>query len=245
LASNGCIPLARCRPRIQQATPIHDLTALAQVAMIDGALAGDNAVVVGLPVAGLPPGQKRPAIILGIAGPTAIRIALGAIALELLAVIGLLPAGALLLLGVCWRTWRELRRHHPRTATGALHKTLPQALLQIVLADLAMSFQRARGRRRGLWQPMGAGHRIGAVRHPHGRRRQSALERTGAIALACVGGAADRPLRCGPNDLGGRHAGVRRDDRLTTFIMRCTPRLVRRCDYVPPVVRPSRTNSDR
>jgi len=124
---------------MHQTTLIHDLTALAQVVLIDIALAGDNAVVVGLAVVGLPPGQKRPAIILGIAGATAIRIALGTIALELLAVIGLLLAGGLLLLWVCWRMYRELRRHHPRTAAGPPRKTLGQAMSQIVAADLSMS----------------------------------------------------------------------------------------------------------
>ena len=49
------------------------------------------------------------AIFLGIAGATAIRIALGAIALQLLAVIGLLLAGGLLLLWVCWKLWRDIR----------------------------------------------------------------------------------------------------------------------------------------
>ncbi len=39
-----------------------------------------------------------------------IRIALGAIALQLLAIIGLLLAGGLLLLWVCWKMFRELRR---------------------------------------------------------------------------------------------------------------------------------------
>ncbi|HEY3847492.1 MAG TPA: YjbE family putative metal transport protein [Acetobacteraceae bacterium] len=125
---------------MHQATLIHDLTALAQVVLIDIALAGDNAVVVGLAVAGLPPGQKRRAIVLGIAGATAIRVGLGTIALELLAVIGLLLAGGLLLLWVCWRMYRELRRRHARAATaGTPRKTLPQAMLQIVLADLSMS----------------------------------------------------------------------------------------------------------
>jgi YjbE family integral membrane protein len=125
---------------MHEAMLIRDLTALAQVVLIDIALAGDNAVVVGLAVAGLPAGQKRPAIILGIAGATAIRVALGTVALELLAVIGLLLAGGLLLLWVCWRMFRELRRHHARSAPGANpRKTLPQAMLQIVLADLSMS----------------------------------------------------------------------------------------------------------
>jgi YjbE family integral membrane protein len=125
---------------MHQATLIHDLTALAQVVLIDVALAGDNAVVVGLAVAGLPPRQKRPAIILGIAGATAIRVAMGAIALELLAVIGLLLAGGLLLLWVCWRMYRELRHHHARAAPArAPRTTLPRAMLLIVAADLSMS----------------------------------------------------------------------------------------------------------
>ncbi|HEY8290103.1 MAG TPA: YjbE family putative metal transport protein [Acetobacteraceae bacterium] len=117
----------------------HDLTALLQVVMIDVALAGDNAVVVGLAVAGLPAHQKRPAILLGIAGATVIRIALGAVALQLLEIIGLLLAGGILLLWVCWKMFRELRRsHHTDRSTGG-SKTLGQAMLQIILADVSMS----------------------------------------------------------------------------------------------------------
>jgi YjbE family integral membrane protein len=115
-----------------------DLVALAQVVMIDLALAGDNAVVVGMAVAGLPARQKRSAIILGIGGATLIRIALGAVALQLLAIIGLLLAGGLLLLWVCWRMFRELRRpHHAHEVTA--QKTLRQAMVQIILADVSMS----------------------------------------------------------------------------------------------------------
>jgi YjbE family integral membrane protein len=116
-----------------------DLVALAQVVMIDVALAGDNAVVVGMAVAGLPARQKRPAIFLGIAGATVIRIALGAVALQLLEIIGLLLAGGLLLLWVCWRMFRELRRTHRAGGPAAPGKTLRQAMLQIILADLSMS----------------------------------------------------------------------------------------------------------
>jgi YjbE family integral membrane protein len=116
-----------------------DLVALAQVIMIDVALAGDNAVVVGLAVAGLPARQKRSAILLGIGGATVIRIALGAVALQLLALIGLLLAGGLLLLWVCWKMFRELRRSRRAVAVGGGTKTLRQAMLQIVLADVSMS----------------------------------------------------------------------------------------------------------
>jgi YjbE family integral membrane protein len=115
-----------------------DLIALTQVIMIDVALAGDNAVVVGLAVAGLPSRQQRPAILLGIGAATLIRIAMGAVALQLLALIGLLLAGGVLLLWVCWRMFRELRRprHVVAVADG---KTLRQAMMQIVLADVSMS----------------------------------------------------------------------------------------------------------
>ena len=117
-----------------------DLARLAQVVLIDITLAGDNAVVVALAVAGLPVRQRRPAIVLGIAAATVIRVALGAVALQLLAIIGLLLAGGLLLLWVCWRMYRELCR--PRHAGGAVvarEKTLRQAMMQIALADLSMS----------------------------------------------------------------------------------------------------------
>jgi YjbE family integral membrane protein len=117
-----------------------DLAALAQVIVIDVTLAGDNAIVVGMAVAGLRAQQKRPAILLGILGATAIRIALGAIALKLLAVIGLLLAGGLLLLWVCWKMFRELRRQcDHETSETAGHKTLGQAMTQIILADVSMS----------------------------------------------------------------------------------------------------------
>ena len=117
-----------------------DLARLAQVVLIDITLAGDNAVVVALAVAGLPVRQRRTAIVLGIAAATVIRVALGAVALQLLAIIGLLLAGGLLLLWVCWRMYRELFR--PRHAGGAVvarEKTLRQAMMQIALADLSMS----------------------------------------------------------------------------------------------------------
>jgi YjbE family integral membrane protein len=115
------------------------LAALGQVVLIDLTLAGDNAVVVGLAVSGLPAAQKRPAILVGIAAATLLRIGLGAITLQLLAIVGLLLAGGLLLLWVCWRMYRELRRSGAPAHGSAEAKTLLQAMLQIVLADLSMS----------------------------------------------------------------------------------------------------------
>ena len=117
-----------------------DLSSLAQVVLIDVTLAGDNAVAVGMAVAGLSARQRRPAVLLGVAGATVIRIAMGAVALELLAIIGLLLAGGLLLLWVCWKMFRELRRGTvAHSGPEKPRKTLAQAMTQIVLADVSMS----------------------------------------------------------------------------------------------------------
>jgi YjbE family integral membrane protein len=125
---------------MDQLIQTHELAALAQVVLIDITLAGDNAVVVGLAVAGLPDRQKRPAILVGILGAMVIRIALGYFALTLLRVIGLTLAGGLLLLWVCWKMFRELRRPRRHAGTDETgKKTLGQAMLQITLADVSMS----------------------------------------------------------------------------------------------------------
>src|ERR1700712_1060754 len=85
------------------------VAALFQVVMIDLALAGDNAIVVGMAAAGLPEQQRTRAILFGMAGATALLIMFATITTQLLKVVGLLFAGGLLLLWVCWKMWRELR----------------------------------------------------------------------------------------------------------------------------------------
>ena len=117
-----------------------EFIALLQVLLIDLVLAGDNAIVVGLAVNGLPAEQRKKAIFFGVAAATVMRIAFALVTLQLLAIIGLLFAGGLLLLWVCWRMYRELRTPAAEhgSATGA-PKTLRSAMIQIVLADLSMS----------------------------------------------------------------------------------------------------------
>ena len=112
--------------------------------MIDLVLAGDNAVVIGLAAAGLPQAQRARAILVGIIAATVLRIAFAAVAVELLAIVGLLFAGGILLLWVCWKMWRELRNgaHGEGDITGnvpAKQKTFAQAAWQIVVADISMS----------------------------------------------------------------------------------------------------------
>ncbi len=128
------------------------LTALFQVVMIDLVLAGDNAIVIGLAAAGLPEGQRKKAILIGIVAATALRIGFASITVQLLQIIGLLLAGGVLLLWVCWKMWRELHtsHHQPKmqslssastmdASAGSHQKTLSQAVWQITIADVSMS----------------------------------------------------------------------------------------------------------
>ena len=128
------------------------LAALLQVIMIDLVLAGDNAVVIGLATAGLPAEQRRRAILVGILAATGLRIAFAGVATQLLQVLGLLLAGGILLLWVCWKMWRELRAQSRHGVPGddaaadkgpaagrPRRKTFAQATLQIIVADVSMS----------------------------------------------------------------------------------------------------------
>ena len=80
-----------------------------QVIGIDLVLAGDNAVVIGLAAAGFRRNMRNKAILIGIIAATVLRIGFAAITTQLLAIVGLLLAGGILLLWVCWKMWRELR----------------------------------------------------------------------------------------------------------------------------------------
>ena len=119
--------------------------ALLAVIGIDIALAGDNAVVVGMAAAGLPPEQRRRAIILGIAGAAVLRIIFALMTTQLLAITELVFAGGLLLVWVCYKMYGELRTAHAATSEHAAEafdakpKTFAQAMYQIIVADVSMS----------------------------------------------------------------------------------------------------------
>ena len=132
-------------------------TALLAVIGIDLVLAGDNAIVIGLAAAGLPKEQRGKAILVGIIAATVLRIIFAGLTTQLLQIVGLLLAGGILLLWVCWKMWRELRDGHGdeqrseealtgqdlnadgTIAGGGPTKTFRQAATQIVVADVSMS----------------------------------------------------------------------------------------------------------
>ncbi|MGH6961491.1 MAG: YjbE family putative metal transport protein [Dongiaceae bacterium] len=148
---------------------VAELSALLGVIWIDLVLAGDNAIVVGLAAAGLPRQQRTKVIFIGILAATVLRIVFAFMVTQLMAIIGLLLAGGILLLWVCWKLWRELRQQpHQDAAVDELEagvgdvlptadfdgsmqqpataandrmptKTFSQAVIQIVVADVSMS----------------------------------------------------------------------------------------------------------
>ena len=128
------------------------LGVLASVVVIDVVLAGDNALVVGLAAAGLERDQQRRVIAIGVGIALACRILFAVIAVQLLAVIGLLLAGGLLLLWVAWKMWRDIHTAHAiadlekAVAAGsapalavAPAKSYGAAIWQVAIADVSMS----------------------------------------------------------------------------------------------------------
>lgn len=85
--------------------------AFLQVLAIDLVLAGDNAIVVGALAAGLPAEQRRKVIIIGIVAALVLRIAFALVVTQLMAIVGLIFVGGLLLVWVAWKMWRDLRDH--------------------------------------------------------------------------------------------------------------------------------------
>jgi YjbE family integral membrane protein len=146
-----------CQPMFDFLFSSEALIALGQVIMIDLVLAGDNAIVIGLAAAGLPREQRNKAILVGIVAATVLRIVFAGATTYLLAILGLLLMGGILLLWVSWKMWRELRQGETEDnraleavtgedinadgaiAAGAPRKTFTQAAIQIVVADVSMS----------------------------------------------------------------------------------------------------------
>jgi YjbE family integral membrane protein len=123
------------------------LAAMVQVVLIDLTLASDNAIAIGMAASGLPPPQRRQAIVLGLGAAVVLICGLAFFAVKLLKAggPGLVLAGGLLLLLICWQMWRDLRSHRRRgdsedaDETPKPGKTLLAALLQIFVADISTS----------------------------------------------------------------------------------------------------------
>jgi len=123
-----------------------------QVVFINVVLSGDNAIVVAMAAAGAPAAIRSKVIFYGIGAAVVMRIILSLLAAKFLGVVGILLAGGLLLLWVCWKLYREIAQSNAEhEASEALShvgeaevaaestKTLTEAMWQILVADLSMS----------------------------------------------------------------------------------------------------------
>ena len=165
------------------------LAALFQVLMIDLVLAGDNAVAVGLAAGGLPQEQRKKAIFYGLIAAVVTRIGFALITTELLGIIGLLLAGGLLLLWVCWKMWREMRDH---------------ARAEEVAANAAMDDDPST--ERCARAPYGPGAGLADVDRPDGRRRSLDRPPAPQVPLDWLRRPGDRALRRPAYDVAGSPA---------------------------------------
>jgi YjbE family integral membrane protein len=139
------------------------LAALLQVIMIDIVLAGDNAVVIAMAASRVPQTLRGRVIFWGLVAAVILRLLLALITVSLFKIIGLMLAGGILLLWVCWRLYRDIRHGaEQRCAVDAAcaqigekigdtlgksesRSLVRRAALQIVLADLSMSLDNVLG----------------------------------------------------------------------------------------------------
>lgn len=134
------------------------LLPLLQVILIDIVLAGDNAIVIGMAAARMPPHARRRVIFWGLVFAVIIRVILATITVQLLEIVGLMLAGGILLLWVAWRLWRDLREQEDQKraeaeaiASGKSPKpgfeaklpvsrgAMRRAIARVAIADLSMS----------------------------------------------------------------------------------------------------------
>tara|TARA_A100001037_G_scaffold89515_1_gene81104 strand:+ start:1280 stop:1930 length:651 start_codon:yes stop_codon:yes gene_type:complete len=138
-----------------------DLTTFMQVIFIDLVLSGDNAIIIGMAAASLPPALRRKAIVWGIALAVVLRVVLAALTVYLLTITGLKLVGGLLLFVVCYQLWKDLRSDgedevgsedvtaasdaEGAEETSLLSPMFIRAMLTIIVADVSMSLDNVLG----------------------------------------------------------------------------------------------------
>jgi len=121
---------------------LETVQAVLAIVLIDLALSGDNALVIGMAARGLPKRQRRRAIVFGGLGAVALRIAAASVVTLLLAIPYLQLIAGVALLVIAYRLVRP-SAGHGKTVRAAT--TLPEAITTILIADAAMSLENVLG----------------------------------------------------------------------------------------------------
>jgi YjbE family integral membrane protein len=113
---------------------------LLSITLIDLALSGDNAIVIGMAAASLPHYKRRKAIVLGGALAILLRITLTSVATFLMRVPLLSAVGGLVLFWVAWKLLRvDIEESEGDGDEAVVNKNFRQAIFLIVTADFMMS----------------------------------------------------------------------------------------------------------
>ena len=113
--------------------------ALLNIILIDLVMSGDNAILIGMATKNLPPEIRKKAIFWWVMGATILRIIFSLGVVFLLQVPGLEFLGAILLLYVVWKFYREIRASEHHDEHGKSASTYGAAIQTIIIADVAMS----------------------------------------------------------------------------------------------------------
>ena len=120
-----------------------DVSAVVSIVLIDLALSGDNALLIGMAARRLPDEQRRKAIVLGGLHAVVLRIVAAAIVTLLLSIPYLQVAGGVVLAVIAYRL---VRPGASVTHTGVRPAgTLREAVITILVADAVMSIENVLG----------------------------------------------------------------------------------------------------
>jgi len=106
------------------------------IVLIDLVLAGDNAVVIAMAVRNLAPKQRKIGIMLGAGGAIILRVGLTIVVAQLLGIKGLKFCGGALIMWIALKLFIE---GAPDEGAKKEPKTIWQAMITIVIADIVMS----------------------------------------------------------------------------------------------------------
>jgi YjbE family integral membrane protein len=118
------------------------LSQILLIVLINLALSGDNAVVIGMAAHRLEPRQRKRAILIGGGAAIGLRILLTAIAAFLLGLSGLHLIGGLLLLWIGFKMLKAEEETHEGIKVAA---SMKDAIITILIADLVMSIDNVLG----------------------------------------------------------------------------------------------------
>lgn len=115
------------------------LFALFNIILIDLVMSGDNAILIGMATKKLTGTDRKKAIFWWVAGATILRIIFSLGVVWLMQIPWLEFLGAILLLYVVWKFYREIRAHEHHEEWKEWWATFLAAIQTIIVADVAMS----------------------------------------------------------------------------------------------------------